>query len=1025
MYRAHIDGVSVPVHSCILSAISPQMSLALASAPPPPAGQSRLLEFRALGASSLLHMVRLLYCGEMAGEGEKEKREAISAAAKLGIHGLVEATIRDRAGRNEEDWRTEVGVQTEPLRPQEKEGSLGRWWREMTDGCTFLWKETLSDGKKDTWTQTEQPQVNADPPAQPAASFETIDMTTFQCLGQTDSHPAHPQISYIPISLVYPPDENQIRQPSSALTDFMQESTAAGHTVVAPSHNFVTPPLLPFSSHVTPGPADLQGRWAGPQEVTGYVTAVEEWGDEPLERFQDNIPGYISYFLNPDKEEAFGRGRGRRRGAAVGSARRAGTGERRARRPQARRGGRGRRGLTQTVDVQEVVVSKLQKLLLQRWGPTRAGQGGGAVGRKLYLKTRELLKSTKSVHGRKGQGKMWALSQSGDVLPRGKGGGNMQRRKNAALQCNQDGLPVGRAQWPKTKPTAPVSCSFPSPPHEQQPEQFDRLLEEVMMGLDILPNNSSAPHSQPLLPTGSSSYASCGDTLVQNKKCTTGLWEASLGFCGSAQVVAKARGDDVSSNSELSVLQRKGEINEMLDHFLQSFEQPGDSCTTREVAEVGGQSGTEASQPYTGLSKYRKNKTLRCSQITELPQSYEAEKLPRCSQPCETSATSATPPKNTEKAATKQRKKRRKNEYPFSVDKKRVRVRKPKTKDVHDDQKDKKLHQRPVVRLERRGQRSDEVTLQKCSCPEAKCPAKTKTYPLRSRVTDAHITDSLPFLEEPLQMKQPLAESRPNCIRDEPNNIVQVLSLSRDESSAPPIQPQPVEPCGMDEQRKENQQRPKKEYAVKPQEEAEGAPKMWGKRRAESEVTSDEAKRICFKQTAHSISETWVTSSQSADPVYEPATREIMDVSLTSIRDRLQIKDGEKETMWRELNLRQTEDSLMDEETEIIDVDGDPEDDCRPSRRAYTLSCLVIGTSSDSPSSCSEREDRLRSTGPWEEDKDEDIDVIGGFSPGPEPVIISWTESSEEEDIDVVGEKTDYPLSAVYATNRQYNTKVL
>uniref|UniRef100_A0A096MCK8 BTB domain-containing protein n=2 Tax=Poecilia TaxID=8080 RepID=A0A096MCK8_POEFO len=82
-------GVSVPAHSCILSAISPHISSALSSSPAPPSGQSRLLEFQALGACTLLHIIRLLYSGEMAGEGENEKQEAIYAAAKLGISGLV------------------------------------------------------------------------------------------------------------------------------------------------------------------------------------------------------------------------------------------------------------------------------------------------------------------------------------------------------------------------------------------------------------------------------------------------------------------------------------------------------------------------------------------------------------------------------------------------------------------------------------------------------------------------------------------------------------------------------------------------------------------------------------------------------------------------------------------------------------------------------------------------------------------------------------------------------------------------
>ncbi|KAL3044825.1 hypothetical protein OYC64_013156 [Pagothenia borchgrevinki] len=194
------EGVSVPAHSCVLSALSPHFSSTLSSTPQPPAGQSRLLEFRALGACTLLHMVRLLYCGEMAGEGEKEKQEAISAAAKLGIHGLVEVTKRqlERGSVKGDGGHTEAGVQTEPLMPEEDEGRVGKWRREVRDGSTFLWKDTLPDGRKDSWTQTEELQEQLVPAYQPAAPLETINIADFQSLGQTASHFVPPQIPYVP-----------------------------------------------------------------------------------------------------------------------------------------------------------------------------------------------------------------------------------------------------------------------------------------------------------------------------------------------------------------------------------------------------------------------------------------------------------------------------------------------------------------------------------------------------------------------------------------------------------------------------------------------------------------------------------------------------------------------------------------------------------------------------------------------------------------------------------------------------------
>ncbi|KAA8588895.1 hypothetical protein FQN60_010240, partial [Etheostoma spectabile] len=995
------EGISVPAHSCILSAISPDISSALSSAPPLPAGQSRLLEFRALGACTLLHMVRLLYCGEMAGEGENEKQEAISAAAKLGIHGLVEVTKRDCESRKEEGegCHTEVGVQTELPMPEEN-GRWSRWRREVRDGSSFLWKETQSEGEKETWTQTEEQQVNTGPPSHPAASFDTLDMAAFQSFGMTDSHVVPTDIPYIPISLVYPPHENQPHQLLSAFIDSMQESTAVEHTsvpVVPPPHDFVPPPLLPFTSQATLCGAASQSCGAAPKGASRNVAAAEEWEDEQLEQFQGNIPGYISHFLKPDKEEGSCRGRARsRQGAGVGGARRAGTGERRARKPRARTGGRGRGGITQTVDVQEVGVSRLQKLFLQRWGlrASMTGQGGGAAGRKLYLKTRELLKPAK---GRTRRSKMWEFSQSGDVPPYREGGGNTQRGRSTTQQFNKDGLPVGRVWSARAKPTTSVSfssphltcsntqtlsvfspalqpslspglqsaasSSLPPPSHEDHPEHFDRLLEEVMMGLDILPNNNnSALHSQPPLPTRSShcAYASCGNTLAQNNQqgCTTGLLEANTGFHGSTHVaVARGTGSSSSAISEMPVLQQQGEgeLNKMLDHFLQSFEQHVDSCTARDEVEMFGQSCTEASQPYTVLRKYRKTKTphtprlqnkhtlhpARHSQITPLQQRDETETLQRCSQPRKAFACSASPPKHTEQSLRKVRApaKRQKKKM-----RKTVSSSDAKTKSIRD-RGDKQLKQMPVVKLERSGPLPAQVTLHKPSCPE--------------------------------------------------------------------VQPQPVEPSCMDEQPEKNQARQEEELSVQPQGEAEAPTSRVEKRGAESEKkTSDVApvaKRVCFERMAQLTSGTCTPSSESSDFVSEPATRKLQDVS--SVGDCLQREQREEEPVWREINLRETVGSLMDEEMqssndEIIDVEGP------------TLSPFVKVKPSVSPSSHSAKELSLGLTGSWEDD-DEDIDVIGGSSPAPHPVIISWTESSDEEvdeDVDVVGEKTDIASSAIVST---------
>ncbi|KAM7389781.1 hypothetical protein PAMP_023738 [Pampus punctatissimus] len=1153
--------VSVPAHSCILSAISPHFSAALSSTSALPAGQSRLLEFQTLGACTLLHMVRLLYSGEMAGEGEKEKQEAISAAAKLGIHGLVEVTERDRKNRkwDGDSQQTEVGVQTEPVMLEESEAR---------DGSTLLWKEMLSNSEKDSWMQTEELQVNTAPFYHPAASFETINVTDLQSLGQIDSHLVHPQIPCIPISCVYPPDANQTHHPLSAPAASFQKFPATGHTpvaVVEPPYSSLPPSLLPFSSQATPWAADPHSCWAGPQGAGRDVAEGEEWEDEHLKHFQNNIPGFISYFLNPDEVEGPRREQPQRRGA--GGARRAETGERRARRPRVRTRGRGRRGLTQTVDVQDVGVSSMQKLFLQRWGRPACtrGQGGGAVGRKLFLKTRELLKR------RRGRGKAWDFIQSGQLLPYieiGGEGNTQRRRKTPKQEFNQHKLkrfsprlqdPVGRPQRARAKSATSVSfsshpmrsCNIASPslqassassilhttslpappPCEDQPEHFDHLLEEVIMGFDCF---------------------SSVNTSSQNKQQSHVLLDAVAGFNGSADVVAIARGAGRSSsaNGEVPVLQQngEGELTEMLDYFLQTVEQHIDSCTTREGEEKAGEGTTEASKPYT-VSRPKVEITAPDTPPQHTHTAHPAPTHRPFRHPDETPQIQSqplNPPKHTEgtsgRVRAKRPRRRKVKQYLFSLEKQSVkkRVSDTKTKILHD--RDKQLQQMPVVQVERRGPLPARVILQRCSCQslEVKSPAETKTslsssssvkslcvnlskknqlvswnkntYPIRSRFKEAQIMvsndyeigcregmyrmnennpnkfhavvhimnlekremiriciwrekDSMPFLEQPLPDKRRHPAGQPGQWQ----NNKQVTSSSNDENPTTPIQLPPVEPRDRDEQLESNHKRCEEDLTVLPQEEAKESERMGTKRGAEEETGEDTnvTKRVRFKQRTPPTSETCLPRSESIHPASETAameTKDVIDVEtvlLSSVGDTFQRK--EEKTEWTEFKLveadqnREERESLLDKEMEsdgddIIDVDGDSDgstgleraDECREqaekihlqNRTAPALSQFVKVKPPASPHSRLLKEVSLGSTGSREEDRDGDIDVIGGSSPLPDPVIISWTvysgseEEEGDEEIDVTGEETAYSSSAVFTLskgelNRKYHPKVL
>lgn len=276
------------------------------------------------------------------------------------------------------------------------------------------------------------------------------------------------------------------------------------------------------------------------------------------------------------------------------------------------------------------------------------------------------------------------------------------------------------------------------------------------MGLDILPNNNN---SQPPLPASSSSCtnASPGNNLAKSKQqgCTTGPQEAAPGFHGSTQVVAVARGTggSTSENGETPVLQQQGEgeLNVMLDHFLQSFEQHVDNCSARDEEEVDGDSSTEASKLYTVLNKHRKpttrtktphvqNTHIQCpvihSQTAELQQSDKAETPASRSNPQKASARSS---QNAEGAPetvgeqAKRQKRRRKKQYLLSLERKKVWVKKPvSTSDpkskILQDQGDKQLQWRPVVELERSGPLPVRVTLQEHSSQSLEVKVKHISY---------------------------------------------------------------------------------------------------------------------------------------------------------------------------------------------------------------------------------------------------------------------------------------------------------
>lgn len=244
------------------------------------------------------------------------------------------------------------------------------------------------------------------------------------------------------------------------------------------------------------------------------------------------------------------------------------------------------------------------------------------------------------------------------------------------------------------------------------------------MGLDILPNNKgSASRAQHPLPAGSNTGASASSEITSSQNKPQSL-SSELHESTEVAVVAGAAGRSSSTNGVVPVLERpcEGELGDMLDHFLQSFEQHVESCRAREEMETSGVSSTESCQSLTLVNTYKKNKDhtttpympqlqrsthrIECSQIPELHIDENESSQESRSQSRKAHAGRTVSPKHIEETrpTSKRQKKRRQKPYLFSLEKKKVKVRKPDdavNRNPHA-RKENQLKQIPMVNLERR-----------------------------------------------------------------------------------------------------------------------------------------------------------------------------------------------------------------------------------------------------------------------------------------------------------------------------------
>nr|XP_020451858.1 uncharacterized protein LOC109957942 [Monopterus albus] len=84
------EGISVPTHSCVLAALSPYLFQKLSTSPSPPCGQKRRLQLQSVKAHTLLKVVGLLYSGKLEVTGSLQQSDVLAVARQFGIADLAE-----------------------------------------------------------------------------------------------------------------------------------------------------------------------------------------------------------------------------------------------------------------------------------------------------------------------------------------------------------------------------------------------------------------------------------------------------------------------------------------------------------------------------------------------------------------------------------------------------------------------------------------------------------------------------------------------------------------------------------------------------------------------------------------------------------------------------------------------------------------------------------------------------------------------------------------------------------------------
>ncbi|KAG1962532.1 uncharacterized protein LOC120460801 isoform X1 [Pimephales promelas] len=517
------QGVSVPVHSCVLSAFSPKLCGTLSAMPSPLNGQRRLIEVQAVEACTLLSLVSLLYSGQF----KEDKEEVLLAACKLGINIPQREAKRLATEKNTQtEWMKEVAereCQTESVPTLPSEYRNHKETIATVIGPSSCISDqglcTYTDGSDITLATLNNGQGNPE------------NIPSFQVMDVVPETPMYPSVSgpaCLPQVFVCPPAASY-QQPPTPL----------------PTH--------PHLSHST-----CVEQLANQDRVTlGSILEGDECVLEAFAQFENNIPGFINHFLDTNSMQAVGQREQSQRGTrgyikTEGRARR----ERRA-------------GLSEGFALKgEVLNICKREQNMNRFGrvPTSAwmGQGGGRVGRKLNL--RQTFKNQVR-RRRQGRGVTQEEGEKGKSSSRARQRKTGSRGRLVEPVCQDAAPPPRRRGRPRKRPlpqqngsrnfsgtsapeqktvTPPApflmhTAPLPAVNHTGLTQPMDWLIDDVIAQLPFMPTNQHAITNPVNV-----------DSNVDHPRSQSPVKLTDLGV--------------VQPQSE-------GELTDILDSFLRTFEQ--------------------------------------------------------------------------------------------------------------------------------------------------------------------------------------------------------------------------------------------------------------------------------------------------------------------------------------------------------------------------------------------------------------------------------------------------------------------